>query len=322
MSEAEDIISGIGGGLDGGMGGIQSLGIMNALKTGDPRTDMIVALCLPFALRYIIGCLKELKNYCSKEYWVSWWWGDMLPAVYHERTISHTMHTDAYGDSSSADATNHNSVIIKAVRLYCHSMIDLKLKKADLSLTAVEDEFHSGGSNYYGQSIVSLLKQYKLVKNPPEMQWHRLGVFGDKKNDESLVEMTKTSNNSSDSDKEKNASKTTQSVTYTFRSLDGSAIDAFLDTAYEWYIKQLKQKEDISRYYYDLESKSGDSNQPSTRYYRRFRLSDDKTFESLFFREKEPILKLVNDFMEKRGKYAIKGYPYKLGILLTGPPGG
>ena len=327
MSEAGDIFSGIGQGVNG-MGGIQSMGVLSALKTGDPHIDMIVALCFPFVLTYILGCLKELKQYFNKAFWMSWWYGDMAPTVYHERTISQTTLTDARGDTSSADATSHNSVIIKAIRLYCHSMIDLKLHKADLSLTAVEDELHSDGSNsYYGQSIVSLLKQYKLVKNPPEKQWHRLGVFGDKKQNESLVEMTRTSNDSSDSEgEEKSASKKTQnsqSTTYTFRSLDGHAIDTFLDTAYKWYIQQLKQKEDISRYYYDLEPETGtsNSNSQSTRYYKRFRLSEDKTFESLFFREKKPIMKLVDDFMQKRGRYGIKGYPYKLGLLLHGPPG-
>ena len=320
MSEAKDIFSGIGQSMNG-LGGIHSLGILNALKTGDPHIDMIVALCFPFLLTYMLGCLKEFKKYFNKEFWLGWWYGDMAPTVYHERTITHTTHTDAYGDTSSADATSHNSVIIKAIRLYCHAMIDLKLQKADLSLTAVEDELHSGTQNsYYGQSIVNLLKQYKLVKNPPEKQWHQLGVFGEKKHNESLVEMTRTSNDSNDSEEEnKSASKRTERTTYTFRSLDGHAIDTFLGTAYKWYIEQLKQKEDISRYYYDLEPTTGESNSP--RYYKRFRLSEDKTFESLFFREKEPIMKLVDDFMQKRGRYGIKGYPYKLGLLLHGPPG-
>jgi SpoVK/Ycf46/Vps4 family AAA+-type ATPase len=41
----------------------------------------------------------------------------------------------------------------------------------------------------------------------------------------------------------------------------------------------------------------------------------------LFFREKESLLTTINQFQNRTGKYAIKGYPQRLGLLLTGPPG-
>merc|ERR1712165_335133 len=40
-----------------------------------------------------------------------------------------------------------------------------------------------------------------------------------------------------------------------------------------------------------------------------------------FFKEKETILKVVDHFTNKTGRYAISGYPNKLGLLLHGPPG-
>jgi len=55
--------------------------------------------------------------------------------------------------------------------------------------------------------------------------------------------------------------------------------------------------------------------------YKRYTLSDEKSFDSLFFPEKESLLDLVDHFRAKTGKYAIKGYPHKLGLLLYGPPG-
>ena len=57
------------------------------------------------------------------------------------------------------------------------------------------------------------------------------------------------------------------------------------------------------------------------RTYKRYLLSDTKNFECLFFPEKPQLLKLVDDFREARGKFAIPGFPNKLGILLDGPPG-
>ncbi|CAM9678582.1 unnamed protein product, partial [Phaeothamnion confervicola] len=55
--------------------------------------------------------------------------------------------------------------------------------------------------------------------------------------------------------------------------------------------------------------------------YKRYKLSDDKDFNSLFFPGKDALLRLIEHFEEKSGKYAIPGYPHKLGLLLHGPPG-
>jgi hypothetical protein len=55
--------------------------------------------------------------------------------------------------------------------------------------------------------------------------------------------------------------------------------------------------------------------------FRRYLLSDDKCFANFFHPEKQRILTLVQNFMEKGGKFAIAGYPHKLGFLLHGPPG-
>merc|ERR1719321_1479249 len=55
--------------------------------------------------------------------------------------------------------------------------------------------------------------------------------------------------------------------------------------------------------------------------YKRYKLSEEKTFRSLFFVERDPLLTLIDNFMHKTGKYAIEGYPHKLGVLLHGPPG-
>ena len=53
----------------------------------------------------------------------------------------------------------------------------------------------------------------------------------------------------------------------------------------------------------------------------RYKLSDEKQFSSLFFDEKEKLLGLLTHFVAKTGKYAVQGYPHKLGLLLHGPPG-
>lgn len=55
--------------------------------------------------------------------------------------------------------------------------------------------------------------------------------------------------------------------------------------------------------------------------YRRYKLSDEKSFANFFHPEKQALLSLVDNFSHKNGKFAIQGYPQKLGFLLHGPPG-
>ena len=57
------------------------------------------------------------------------------------------------------------------------------------------------------------------------------------------------------------------------------------------YIAELKKLEDSSRYLYEMQIKSGSGKDDGEdkRFYKRYKLSDEKTFGSLFFDEKEQV---------------------------------
>jgi mitochondrial chaperone BCS1 len=55
--------------------------------------------------------------------------------------------------------------------------------------------------------------------------------------------------------------------------------------------------------------------------FKRYPLGDDKAFKNLFFQDKARVLHLLDNFMHRKGKFAVIGFPYKLGLLLHGPPG-
>lgn len=46
--------------------------------------------------------------------------------------------------------------------------------------------------------------------------------------------------------------------------------------------------------------------------YKRYKLSEEKTFASFFHPDKKAILGLVDQFILKEGKFGIPGYPQKL----------
>jgi mitochondrial chaperone BCS1 len=104
-------------------------------------------------------------------------------------------------------------------------------------------------------------------------------------------------------------------------------IQAFVDKCFAYY-KDLKTgKKDTSRYLFMPVSHFKEPEEESVptsknkMIYKRYKLSDEKTFDCYFHEDKAALLYLVDRFITKTGKFSIQGYPHKLGLLLHGPPG-
>eukprot|EP01062_Namystynia_karyoxenos_P015416 TRINITY_DN1558_c0_g2_i1.p1 TRINITY_DN1558_c0_g2~~TRINITY_DN1558_c0_g2_i1.p1 ORF type:complete len:746 (+),score=246.97 TRINITY_DN1558_c0_g2_i1:109-2346(+) len=92
----------------------------------------------------------------------------------------------------------------------------------------------------------------------------------------------------------------------------------FLRDAVEWYREKLRAEEDRGRYHYVLSSGGG----PEARgKWKRYPLSGSKGFGSYFVPGKDELLRVVDNFLHKRDKFANPSFPHKLGLLLHGPPG-
>ncbi|EGZ26608.1 hypothetical protein PHYSODRAFT_474234 [Phytophthora sojae] len=132
--------------------------------------------------------------------------------------------------------------------------------------------------------------------------------------------------------------KDTKEVTmvYVFKSSERGAsarIDKFISDAFAKYqlLELTKLANDSKRYMYvqtvqeaaksSKTEEDGEKSTASAAVYKRYALSGEKSFKNLFFDEKPQLLQLLDSFMTRSGKFAIKGFPYKLGLLLHGPPG-
>eukprot|EP00644_Phytophthora_capsici_P014503 jgi/Phyca11/13470/fgenesh1_pg.PHYCAscaffold_3_\ len=126
-------------------------------------------------------------------------------------------------------------------------------------------------------------------------------------------------------------------MVYAFKSNERGAsqkIDKFINDAFAKYqlLELLKLANDNKRYMFvqavqeakpsgdGTTEEGGDKSTPAV-VYKRYALSGEKSFKNLFFDEKPQLLQLLDSFMARSGKFAIKGFPYKLGLLLHGPPG-
>jgi len=330
-----DVLGGLGGPPGGQpvMGSIQTMGIMNAMKTGNVFIDMIIAMCIPVIFTSLFGMLRIVNGKLLKH--VDWSNLFGRKNRTHIRFIRHRTVTSAYnGYSTDLGEDSQNEVLIKAIQLYLDINGLLKLKEAELELKTFGDNENKNRHHYYygnhrnKSSLADTLSKYRVVKKPVHGRWVYLGAFDNGIDSEPRgVHLCVTEKNEDANEGSNNSSgpKKTE-LTFHFRSEGKQSIDNFIKKAYRWYLDELKKLEDDSRYMYELIiknnfSSNSDDEKKNRQKYKRYCLSDEKTFDSLFFQQKDSILKVVNHFTNKTGKYAIKGYPHKLGLLLHGPPG-
>mmetsp|Transcript_58405 Transcript_58405/g.139291 ORF Transcript_58405/g.139291 Transcript_58405/m.139291 type:complete len:731 (+) Transcript_58405:75-2267(+) len=295
-------------------------GIINSLRTGNVVKDMVTAMMVPMIFKAVfVDSQTVLKPIIER---ISAYFAPPAPSTY-ERHIEVEQLRNQYGWNIS-DEQNRNTVLVRALTLYLAEK-ELKFKSADVNLVSIkennycyysDDEGDEDEENDSRSEVGQLKKNYRLTRSAPEEQWTEVepGV------------MYMKSTEKGDEDAGKDAKLMRKKVKISVSGKTEEAVDGFLNKAYNWYLDELKKMQDNSRYMYELVSmgskKEGDDGEDAKpRQYRRYKLSDEKTFKSLFFPEKDTLLKIIEDFQNRSGKYAIPGYPHKLGLLCHGPPG-
>jgi DNA polymerase III delta prime subunit len=324
-----------------GVEGIQTVGIVNALKTGNMVIDMTIAMLIPVMIGSIFASLGYLQKRIVEIDWKKLFTKQKKT---YERYIEHSTMTSVYSTTDLGSGDSQNEVLMKAIQLYLDHYDLLKLRKAELELRQIDKDDSKNNYYYYynndegsSTTLADTLAKYKIVKKPMKNIWLNVGKYPSTSSISSInregkqekidydVNLIVTENKEDVDDKEGGSAslKHRHQLKLHFSSEGKESIDTFIDIAYKWYIAQLRTLEDDSRYLYELTNtkSSSDEGDNSQRKHKRYQLSDEKTFESLFFKEKETILKVVDHFTNKTGKYKIKGYPNKLGLLLHGPPG-
>jgi len=292
------------------------VGMMGALRTGNPIVDMMLAMLVPIVIKMAFE--RTSKESLLEGVWaVCFFW-----SPYYTRDIEHKTVQVSWGGTFSTDKDLRNNVLIKAIQLFLDQERKLEYRHSSVLLQSTKTNDSpwpwDRGEDDEENTAAGKLKSFRVSKKPPKHRWSPVTEPGAAcKVELRLVEH--------ESDKGEKAEKTTIVNTYQFRSRHKDAIDDFIQQCYTWYIEQLKKMEDSSRYLYEMQVHPGgaskDGEEAASRIFKRYKLSESKTFDSLFFDEKEKLLAQVKHFTNKTGKYAVSGYPHKLGLLLHGPPG-
>ena len=307
-----------GGGDNRGGTGALELGLMNALRTGNRNVDLFVVAFLPTLIALVATSSERLRDVIRSAA------GNGLRRKKRfERIVRVERRPTRWGSGSKIEPEAKNEVLQKAIAWHlvrCGALDGAD--DAKLRLLARGASEKGAGRHRWNKSFgttSALLKQYDVVAAVPDDVWISVPGPGDLKVMRAVDD--------GQEDKEQGKDNSTTSVDFRLTCDELAPIEAFLEKAFDAYVEQTAKEEAGGRHLYVRAggggaAKDDDSDDGSgAATYKRYRLAASKTFDSLFFPEKQELLSLLDAFHAGTGRFAVKGSPKKLGVLLHGPPG-
>jgi len=245
------------------------------------------------------------------------------------RNISATSYVDRWGCHSGRNNTHQNALLVKALQLYVSTEVQHVAVNGEVELsTPWKNKNSNNNYNNYSDSDSDSEEENETCRELNRLKvCVKLPVNVDilvAKEPEVFVQAREDARVSGEGTKELKTSQYTIEVS----SADSQkAVDDFVEKAWAWYKSKVKDSMRTRvRYMYvpharKESSEDSKSDRGSDFIYKRFALSDSKTFASVFIPQKAAVLNLVDAFQNQTGKFAVPGFPQKLGLLLHGPPG-
>lgn len=298
--------------------------LLRSLGTGNVMVDAFVCLIVSLLLQQLITYLQGSSDSLLSRLYALVFGKKEPEGVY--RIIGITQRFSSEGHKIW-DYEQKNYLLQKAISLYLADVLDLTNKDAKYELlyrpqkkttdsddgdTSVSSNDSDDEDEYCG--AVDGLSWEAL---PQENEWIEV---------EEGVQFKHETVQAEDKEEKKIKTLTETNVNFKFFSTlpDGSErIDAFIQRAFKQYqdMERKRHTKDTLRYYYIQTGGPNLLEKDARVTYKRYALGEEKTFDNLFFEDKENVVQLLSNFTSKSGKFAIQGFPYKLGLLLHGPPG-
>ncbi|DAZ95414.1 TPA: hypothetical protein N0F65_006304, partial [Lagenidium giganteum] len=298
-------------------------GLINTLHTGDGLTDAIACVLVPTLVQRLRNYIQYERNTAEESAAESMTWRErMVTWIYGRQDAIHTIEFKQFSSGrdglyhcGDSEYLMHNYVLQKAFAVYLAKKLDLGTQRHGRYelIRAPNDESAIAKALAQNKSEIGLLQVGAL---PPLGQWVTLTDGIEFMHEESRYDPTLR------------ARIQQERVLYHLRTRRPGGtkrVKAIVSKAFDEFrqIEARKDNAEDGRFMYiRSDDDNGNTDDPSKPlFFKRYALSDDKTFDSIFFDEKQQLLQLLTDFHHRSGKFAIDGFPYKLGLLLHGPPG-
>eukprot|EP00041_Stephanoeca_diplocostata_P018672 m.392766 g.392766 ORF g.392766 m.392766 type:complete len:799 (-) comp21085_c0_seq1:478-2874(-) len=288
-----------------------NMGLMNAFRTGNMILDVIICMLIPMIVRTIFNSdWPDKINAWIKEY-ITGEKNYFLRSIVYETKSGGGYY---YGQNNDLDSKDRNNLLQKAIRLYLSEKCEFTTENGEVFLIPskkIKLEADRWGDECRFSGSYQQLMSYRVTLLPAKTEWIEIVNDG--------IWFRSLTNDSEEGSGDNRSQVRTVTFEVKAYGKEGEAhVDGWIDKVFSWYREKKAAEQDNSRYFLQAQQKKEGDTEFS---YKKYQLSDHKTFDTLYFPEKDSLLQLADDFLQKRGKFSIKGFPHKLGLLLDGPPG-
>lgn len=224
----------------------------------------------------------------------------------HTRRISYSAVTSAFGNRMDPESKN-NRVLQKAIMFSLSSI--KSWKNADVVLESSD--------------VVTLYPNESLEKH----RWVKLPTINDwvtvKQNKDYVIRLSRQVSHERTS---KGTTSTVETFIVNARVMGtqdpSNIVDEYIDSCYSNFKKISATENNDEQYVFmPWSAVVDDEDIQASIVFKRYVISHERTFDTFYHARKQDIQGMIHDFKNKTGKFAMKGFPYKLGFALYGPPG-
>lgn len=260
---------------------LSQYGVFSFLKTDNKIINLMIALLLPIIINYFTNFSYDITH-LKKLF-------KKNDGYFYKHIVNvHVSNED--GRYITRDREKRNDILQKIIRMYVCAKSDIVKNTTEY----IYDDNEILKINYYQETDT-----WKNITKDIQLK-HTCNIIHGQKNSEQHNE-------------------------YILKThISEKHLEKFISDAEEWY-ENINRPEGDKIYIYIpiplCNSKNDENDENDEITYNKYELDENKTFESIFFPEKKEIIQQLDNFINKTGKYSIKGYNNKLGFLLYGPPG-
>lgn len=293
-------------------------GIINSMRTGNVLMDVLLAMWIPILITALMTKFEKLRIVITK------WVEKYTTGNDFYRTIEFTKTYTPNGSvMNNYDLNDKTDNLIDAIQLYINNVFPQTYNNGEYKFLN-SDKHYSIEDIYQTNFKLIDVCASRVISKPQDSVWYNLtptlSVKYQYKNFGNTTEYITTT--SDDSSNKLNTVKRIIILHSTSGKVAKKEVDDFIKASLEWYKNDLKSGYEKKRYMYMLGDKEDTKeNNDNKLHFKKYTLSDNKTFDTIFLPRKQELLNLIDNFQNQKGKFSILGFPKQLCILLSGPPG-
>jgi hypothetical protein len=185
------------------------------------------------------------------------------------------------------------------------------------------NDYLQNAINYYVENNITKTNQYDMVHKyvnnkyrntfvPTKYKW--IQIYKNDSNEKIWLYIDVNETNAGATEKTSIMKKTTYTLTSRY-----NIISTFIESVIECYEAFLNKRE--SRFYINISKIFTPEDNKAYVSSDSYALRNSKTFESIFFNNKDVLLTAIDTFIQKKGIFSLPSTQHRIGILMHGPPG-